>query len=174
MYTYTHVRIHIHVHTYVHTVLCLTAQLICFSPTEAPLHHAGLTNNQEDALPIPIYIHIHIHLHVYTVSPHKVDICFTTQLVKSYDTGEDQQSRRCLIDHHYTYTYTQTYAYIYSVSPHRVNICFATQMAQFYHTRETNNLDGDLSITILYTHMYTHTHTYILFVLQIAPHHTDI
>ena len=47
-------------------------------------------------------------------------------------------------------------------------------MAQFYHTRETNNLDGDLSITISHTHMYTHIHTNVLFVLQIAHHHTYI
>ena len=33
-------------------------------------------------------------------------------------------------------------------------------MAQFYHTGEVNNLDGDLFITTLYTHMYTHTHKY--------------
>ena len=47
-------------------------------------------------------------------------------------------------------------------------------MAQFYHTRETNNLDGDLSITISHIHMYTHIHTNVLFVLQIAHHHTYI
>ena len=44
-------------------------------------------------------------------------------------------------------------------------------MAQFNHTGETNNLDGDLSITILYTHIYTHAHTHIPVVLQIAHHH---
>ena len=33
-------------------------------------------------------------------------------------------------------------------------------MAQFYHTGETKNLDGELIITTLYTHMYTHTHKY--------------
>ena len=49
-----------------------------------------------------------------------------------------------------------------------------TQMAQFNHTGETNNLDGDLSITILYTHMYTHAHTHIPVVLQIAHHHIHI
>ena len=44
-------------------------------------------------------------------------------------------------------------------------------MAQFNHTGETNNLDGGLSITILYTHIYTHAHTHIPVVLQIAHHH---
>ena len=78
--------------------------------------------------------------------------------------------------HTYTVCFTDSptsyiYIYIYSVSPHRVNICFTIQMAQFNHTGETNNLDGDLSITILYTHIYTHAHTHIPVVLQIAHHH---
>ena len=46
-------------------------------------------------------------------------------------------------------------------------------MAQFYHIAETDNLDGDLSITISYTHLYTHTHKYTGF-LQIVHHHTSI
>ena len=72
----------------------------------------------------------------------ELSICFTAQIA-----------------HHHAYIYI----HIYSVSPHRVNICFTAQMAQFYHTGETNNLDGDLFITILYTHMYTHT--YCLFYI---------
>ena len=58
-------------------------------------------------------------------------------------------------------------------------------MAQFYHTRETNILDGDLSITILYTHMYTQTHIYTVCVTDSPPsyiyidiytlfHHTEL
>ena len=61
------------------------------------------------------------------------------------------------------------YIHIYSVSPHRVNICFTTQMAQFYHIGETDNLDGDLSITISYTHLYTHTHKYTVCFTDSPP-----
>ena len=74
-----------------------------------------------------------------------------------------------------SYIYIHIYTYIYTPFHNtRVDICFSTQMAQFYHTRETNNLDGDLSITISHTPMYTHIHTNVLFVLQIAHHHTYI
>ena len=82
-----------------------------------------------------IYICIYIHICIYSVSPHRVNICFTTQMSQFYHTGEDQQRRWCLIHHHhihiYTYTYVHTcthiyiciytyiYIYIYSVSPHR-------------------------------------------------------
>ena len=79
------------------------------------------------------YIHICMYI---SVSPHRVKHL-------SYHTDSPPS---CMYIHIHTY----------SVSPHRVNICFTTQMAQFYHTRGTHNLDGDLSITILYTRICTH------------------
>ena len=146
---------------------------------------------------------MYIYIHIYSVSPHRVNICITTQMVQFYHTGETKNLDGELIittlyTHMYTHTHKYTvcftdnppsdiyiyiysvsphrvkylfyrtdspplciyiYIYIYSVSPHRVNICFTAQMAQFYHTGKTNNLDGDLSITILYTHMYTHIYS---------------
>ena len=45
-------------------------------------------------------------------------------------------------------------------------------MAQFYHTGEANNLDGDLFITTLYTHMYTHTHKYTVCFTDNPPSYT--
>ena len=81
--------------------------------------------------------------------------------------------------HTYTVCFTESptsyiYIYIYSVSPHRDNICFTTQIAQIYHTGETNNLDGDLSITILYTHIYTHAHIYTGCFTDSPPSYTYI
>ena len=131
---------------------------------------------------------MHIYIYIYTLFHHteltsvwlprllsfttlgKPTIWMVTYLSPSY-------TRICT--HTYTVCFTDSptsyiYIYIYSVSPHRVNICFTIQMAQFDHTGETNNLDGDLSITILYTHMYTHAHTHIPVVLQIAHHHIHI
>ena len=131
---------------------------------------------------------MHIYIYIYTLFHHtelpsvwlprllsfttlgKPTIWMVTYLSPSY-------TRICT--HTYTVCFTDSptsyiYIYIYSVSPHRVNICFTIQMAQFNHTGETNNLDGDLSITILYTHMYTHAHTHIPVVLQIAHHHIHI
>ena len=87
------------------------------------------------------HAHIYIYIDIYSVSPHRVKYLF-------YRTDSPPS---CICIH------------ICSVSPHRVNICFTAQMAQFYHTGETNNLDGDLFITVLYTHMYTRTHIYCLF-----------
>ena len=132
--------------------------------------------------------HAYIYIYIYTLFHHteltsvwlprllsfttlgKPTIWMVTYLSPSY-------TRICT--HTYTVCFTDSptsyiYIYIYSVSPHRVNICFTIQMAQFNHTGETNNLDGDLSITILYTHMYTHAHTHIPVVLQIAHHHIHI
>ena len=82
---------------------------------------------------------IYIYIYIYSVSPHRVKYLF-------YRTDSPPS---CI----YIYIHT------YSVSPHRVNICFTAQMAQFYHTGKTNNLDGDLSITILYTRICTHTYS---------------
>ena len=87
------------------------------------------------------HIYIYIYIDIYSVSTHRVKYLF-------YRTDSPPS---CICIH------------ICSVSPHRVNICFTAQMAQFYHTGETNNLDGDLFITVLYTHMYTRTHIYCLF-----------
>ena len=90
--------------------------------------------------------HHHTHAHIYI---YRYILCFTTQSSVSVYRTDSPPSCICI--------------HICSVSPHRVNICFTAQMAQFYHTGETNNLDGDLFITVLYTHMYTRTHIYCLF-----------
>ena len=98
------------------------------------------------------YTHTYIYIHIYSVSPHRVKYLF-------YRT-DSQPS--CI------------YIQIYSVSPHRVNICITTQMAQFNHTGETKNLDGELIITTLYTHMYTHTHKYTVCFTDNPPSDTYI
>ena len=153
-----HIYIHIYIYTYTHTyILRFTTQSrhIFFHTDGLVLPHSG---NQQSGwwlihhhLTHP-YVHTHthkctvcvtnspssyIHICMYiSVSPHRVKHL-------SYHTDSPPS---CMYIHIHTY----------SVSPHRVNICFTTQMAQFYHTRETHNLDGDLSITILYTRICTH------------------
>ena len=155
-YIYTY--IYIYIYTYTHTyILRFTTQSrhIFFHTDGLVLPHSG---NQQSGwwlihhhLTHP-YVHTHthkctvcvtnspssyIHICMYiSVSPHRVKHL-------SYHTDSPPS---CMYIHIHTY----------SVSPHRVNICFTTQMAQFYHTRETHNLDGDLSITILYTRICTH------------------
>ena len=136
---------HYHTYVYIYTLFHHTELSTCFT---AQISH----------------YHTYIYIHIYSVSPHRVNICFSTQ----------RPSFTAQLAHYHIYTYTYIHIHIYSVSQHRVDICFSTQMAQFYHTRETNNLDGDLSITISHTHMYTHIHTNVLFVLQIAHHHPYI
>ena len=149
-----------------------------------------------------MYTHTHIYtvcftdiplsyIYIYSVSPHRVEyLLYRTDSPLSYIYiyiytpfhhtestyvfPHKWPSFTAQIVHYHIYIYTYIHLHIYSVSQHRVDICFSTQMAQFYHTRETNNLDGDLSITISHTHMYTHIHTNVLFVLQIAHHHTYI
>ena len=100
------------------------------------------------------HIHIYICIHICSVSPHRVKYLY-------YRTDSPT-------------TCIHIYIHIYSVSPHRVNICFTSQMAQFYHSGETNNLDGDLFITTLYTHMYTHTHKYTSCFTDNPPSYTHI
>ena len=225
-----------HTHTHIYTA--------CF--TDIPLSYIYiyiyiLFHHTELSICFTAQIaHYHIYIHIYSVSPHRVNICFfphkwpsfTAQIahyhiyiytythtyILRFTTQSrhiffhtdglvlphsgNQQSGWWLIHHHLTHPYVHTHthkctvcvtnspsSYIhicmyisvsphrvkhlsyhtdsppscmyihihtYSVSPHRVNICFTTQMAQFYHTRETHNLDGDLSITILYTRICTH------------------
>ena len=119
-----------------------------------------------------MYIYIHIlfhHTELTSVLPHrwssfttlgKPTIWMVTYLSLSYTPicTRVHTYTVCFTDSPSSYTYIDIH--IYSVSPHRVNICITTQMAQFNHTGETKNLDGELIITTLYTHMYTHTHKY--------------
>ena len=134
---------------------------ICFTTQMAQFYHIGETDNLDGDLSITIsYTHLYTPTHKYTV-------CFTDSLPSYISIYILIYS---VSPHRVKYLFYRTdrlpsciYIHIYSVSPHIVNICFTTQMAQFYHTGETNNLDGDLSITILYTHMYRRTHIYCLF-----------
>ena len=147
----------IHKYTY---ILCFTTQLTSVLPHRwpsfttlgkptiwmvtylSPPYTPTCTHIHTNMLFVLQITHHHIYIYIYTMFHHtELSICFTAQLA-----------------HHHAYIYIYIYIHIYSVSPHRVNICFTAQMAQFYHTGETNNLDGDVSITILYTHMYTHTY----------------
>ena len=208
MYTHAHIYIgcftdsppsYTYIYKHIYALFHHTEWSICFTAQIA--HH-----------------HVYIYIHIYSVSPHRVNISFTSQMAQFYHTGEannldgdlfittlythmythTHKYTICFTDNPPSYTHTHIYIYIYyvsphrvkylfyrtdsppscicihicSVSPHRVNICFTAQMAQFCHTGETNNLGGDLSITILYTHMYTHT--YCLFYRYPTIIHTYI
>ena len=165
-----------YIHAYVHTHILLVLQIaqhhtyiymysvsphrvnICFTTQIAQFYHTGETNNLDGDLSITIlYTHMYTHAHIYTGCFTDSPPSYTYIYIHIYALFHHTEWSICFtvqIAHHHVYIYI----HIYSVSPHRVNICFTSQMAQFYHTGETNNLDGDLSITVLYTHMYTHTY----------------
>ena len=87
-----------HYHTYIYTLFHHTELSICFTAQIA-------------------HYHTYIYIHIYSVSPHRVNTCFSTQMAQFYRT-----------DSPLSYIYIHIYTYIYTpfhntestyVFPHR-------------------------------------------------------
>ena len=103
---------------------------------------------------------MYIHIHTYSVSPHRVNICFTTQMAQFYHTREthnlDGDLSITIYIHAYVHTYTvcftdntSYYIYIYTLFRHtELSICFTVQIA--------------------------HHHIYILYIDTVLPQRVNI